>query len=245
MNRGTIGKLMLLALLGATAIGAGARTEKAAPSREEIVARAWKAMFGERSRDSIRSIYVEGYFHGATVPNRQTVRRPNLFRNETRSGVLVFDGRRAAWASRAPDDQGNPRGPELIETKYWRHFEVDIAILFPAFFDHPSELRGIETVNGSDAYKLFVSLPLGGNVTYFVDARSFLVTKRLVRWDGEGEGAEPPWENRVGDYLDCDGVRFPDGYLFQGRDGREKGYYRNVRFNVDAPDELFRIPEGL
>jgi hypothetical protein len=237
----TIGALVTLALLLLATPGAMGRSGGEGLSTNEIVGRAWKAMFGERSRDSIRSICAEGYFHGATVPNRQTVRRPNLFRNETRAGVLVFDGKRAAWASRTPDDKGNPRGPELIEAKYWRHFEVDIAIVFPAFFDHPTELRGIEAVNGSEAYKLFVSLPLGGNVTYFVDAGSFLVTKRLVDWDGNGE----EWENRIENHLDYGGIRYPDGYSYPGREGTEKGFYKNVRFNVEAPDELFRVPEGL
>lgn len=245
MKKRAIGILMMLALLrlAGPASEVSGQANKASLPKEEIVARAWKAMFGERRDADIRSVYVEGYFHGAAMPNRQTLRRPNFFRNETPSGVLVFDGKRAAWASRSPDDKGNPRGPELIEAKYWRHFEVDIAIVFPAFFDHPCELKGIEPVDGSDAYKIFVRLPLGGNVTYFVDGGSFLVTKRMVCWDGEG--AEPPWENRIDHYVEYDGIRFPDGYGFEGRKGKEKGYFKNVLFNVAAGDELFRIPEEL
>ena len=200
-------------------------------------------MFGDRKDRDIRSLYVEGYFHGKTKPSRMTLKRPNLFRNEVASGVLVFDGRRAAWAERAPDEAGKPRGPELIEPASWRHFEVDIALLFPAFFDHPAELRGIEKVNGADAYVLHVALPLGSRVTYFVDATSFLVTRRLVSWNG---GDDPtPWENVIDGWLDVGGIRFPDGYVFEGRQGREKGTYANVRFNVEPADELFVIPPGL
>jgi len=57
--------------------------------------------------------------------------------------------------------------------------------------------------------------------------------------------AEPLWENLIDGYLEYDGIRFPDGYVFAGRNGKEKGYYKNARFNVDAPDELFKIPEEL
>jgi catechol 2,3-dioxygenase-like lactoylglutathione lyase family enzyme len=171
-----------------------------------------------------------------------TVKRPNLFRNENPSGILVFDGQRAAWAKREPDEKGNPRGPELIEAKSWRHFEVDIAILFPAFFDHAAEFRGIEKVNGADAYMLHVPLPLGGSVTYFVDGKSFLVTRRLVYWDGDPKDS---WENLIEGYSDHDGIRFPDGYSFPGNKGLEKGLYKNVRFNIDPKDELFKIPEEL
>jgi hypothetical protein len=239
----TVRPLLCLMLLCAVAVAAEEPAQAKTLTREDVVARAWQAAFGERQHKDIQSVYVEGYFHGATEPNRTTVKRPNLFRNEVSEGVLVFDGKRAAWARREPDKEGKPRGPELIEPQYWRHFEVDIALLFPAIFDYPSELEGIEKVSGSDAYRLRVSLPLGGIVTYFVDATSFLVTRRLVSWDG---GPQPElWENLIDGYLEVDGIRFPDGYLFDGRKGREKGLYKNVRFNVDPKDELFAIPAGL
>jgi catechol 2,3-dioxygenase-like lactoylglutathione lyase family enzyme len=238
-----IGKRIPLLLACAIAISAMGQKGDVTLTKEVVIHKAWKAMFGDLQNQDIRSIYAEGYFHGRTVPSRITVRRPDRFRNENPAGVLVFDGRRAAWATRAPDEKGNPRGPELIEAKYWRHFEVDIAILFPAFFDHPAEFMGIEKVNGADAYKLHVPLPLGGSVTYFVDSKTFLVTRRLVSW--EGDPKEELWENLVDGYVNYDGIRFPDGYSFMGSKGREKGYYKNVRFNVEPEDGLFKIPEEL
>ena len=243
MNRTKAGKfLMPMWFACMVAINVMGQAGDATLTKDEIVGRAWKAMFGERLDKDIRSIYVEGFFHGRTVPSRMTLRRPNLFRNETPSGILVFDGKRAAWATREPDEKGNPRGPELIEPKYWRHFEVDIALLFPAFFDYPAEFMGSEKVNGTDAYKLHVALPQGGSVTYFVDRKSFLVTRRLVCWDGDPKDS---WENLLDGYTNHDGILFPDGYSFTGSKGLEKGYYKNVRFNIDPADELFRIPEGL
>lgn len=244
MNRAkAIRVLMPILLVSMIAISAPGQTAGASLTRDEIVARAWKAMFGERRSEDIRSLSLEAYYHGRAVPSRMTVRRPNLFRNENPFGVLVFDGQRAAWAKREPDDKGNPRGPELIPPAQWRHFEVDIALLFPAFFDHPAEFKGSEKVNGNDAYILYVPLPLGANVTYFVDSRSFLVTRRLVNWDGDPKAE--PWENLIEGYADVDGMRFPDGYSFTGREGREKGLYKNVRFNVSPADDLFRVPEEL
>jgi len=237
-----LGMTALLLLACLTAAGAMGQNGEADISKEDIIGKAWKAMFGELPNADIRSIYFEGYFHGSTVPSRITIKRPNLFRNEVKSGVLVFDGKRAAWARREPDPAGNPRNPELIKPEEWRHFEVDIAIAFPAFFDYPSEFKGIEKVNGADATILYVPLPLGGNVTYFVDCRSFLVVRRLVSWDGDPKDL---WENLVENYVDHDGIRFPDGYVFAGREGREKGLYKNVRFNINPGDELFRIPEEL
>jgi hypothetical protein len=236
------GKSAPLLFLCFMAMGVRAQCADAPLTAREIVGKAWKAMFGERTDKEIQSIYVEGYFHGAAVPSRMTVKRPNLFRNENRAGILVFDGRRAAWVKREPDKDGKPRDPELIQPEYWRHFEVDIAMVFPAFFEYPAELQESEMVNGADAYKLHVALPLGGSVTYFVDSKSLLVTRRLVCWDGDPKDS---WENLIDGYTNHDGILFPDGYSFTGNKGLEKGYYRNVRFNIDPKDGLFKIPEEL
>ena len=244
MNTGkAIGMLMPLLLAGMMAFPIMGQAGDSQITKEEIIAGAWKAMFGERRNQDIKSITFEGYFHGSTVPNQTTVKRPNLFRNEVPSGVLVFDGRRAAWVKRGPDKDGNPRHPELIKPADWKHFEVDIALAFPAFFDHPAEFNGVEKVNGCDAYKLAVHLPLGGNVTYFIDSKSFLVTRRLVVWDGDPRRRRGRtwWMS----YIDYDGILFPDGYVYQGREGKEKGLYKNFRVNIDPADELFQIPEEL
>jgi hypothetical protein len=229
--------LLLLALM------ASAQTGETGITKKELIAKAWKAMFGERRDADVKSLYVEGYFLGKSAPSRMIVKRPNLFRNEIQSGVLVFDGRRAAWAKREPGKNGQAQGPELLPPAHWKHFELDIALLFPAFFDHPAELQASEKVNGHDAYVLFVRLPLGASVTYFIDSQNFLITKRLARWDGDADTG--PWENVLGEYVDLDGIRYPDGYSFLGREGMEKGYYRNVRFNIDPADELFRLPAEL
>jgi len=214
-------------------------------TEEEIINKAWKAMFGELKKDEIKSIFMESYFHGRTVPRFLTIKRPNLFRNEGQDDILVFDGKRAAWAKRGPDEKGNPRGPELIDSLYWRHFDVDIAIAFPAFFDYPSELKGIKKYDCVDesSYEIYVDLPLGSNVTYFVDTKSFLVTRRLVSWEGNPD--DKLWENIITNNLDYNGILFPDGYTFEGREGEEKGYFKNVKFNTNPGDDLFKIPAEL
>jgi hypothetical protein len=79
-------------------------------------------------------------------------------------------------------------------------------------------------------------------MTYFIDAASFLITKRLVNWNGvEGED----WENLLDEYVKYDGFRFPGGYRSQGRDGMTHTVYQNVKINVNPGDELFVIPEEL
>ncbi|MFC2119402.1 hypothetical protein ACFLSY_12245 [Bacteroidota bacterium] len=212
-------------------------------TKKEIINKAWEAMFGKFKPDDIKSIYVEGFFHGRDVPTKTTIIRPNLFRNEIASGVLVFDGKQAAWVERKPDEKGNKLYPEMIESEYWRHFEVDIAVIFPAFFDFPCELRGVKKKGERKVYELYVDLPLGSNVSYFVDAETFLVTSRLVSWDGDPKAEL--WENLITKYIDYKGILFPDGYSFVGNDGKEKGFFKNVKFNFNPDKKLFEIPKGI
>ncbi|MDX1283459.1 MAG: hypothetical protein R3182_00530 [Draconibacterium sp.] len=210
---------------------------------QKIIQKSWKAMFGDLKNEDIKSIYVERYFHGSDVPDKVYVKRPNQFRNEARGNILVFDGKRAAWEKRTPDKDGNPQKPSLIEKEYWKHFEVDIAMVFPACFDYPSALEGKEKCGDGHAYKLFIQLPLGGHVTYYIDSKTFLITKYLVNWDGTS--SDDDRENIIIGYTDYDGILYPDGISFQGHDGPDNGIYKNVKFNIKPNEGIFEIPKGL
>jgi len=235
----TVVLILGLCLAAFTVLG---QAGKADISKEEIIQKAWKAMFGELKIEDVKSLYVESFSPESAVPNRMTVKRPNLFRNEVPSGILVFDGKRAAWAKQEPDEKGNPRGPELIEPASWKHFEVDIAMLFPAFFEYPSEFQGSAKFEGAEVYNFFVRLPLGGQMTYFIDAATFQIRIRHVNYNGvEGEN----WGNIMGAPLKYGGILFPDGYSYRTKTGMAKTEYRNVRINVNPAAELFEIPKEL
>lgn len=238
-----ITKILVFLLVIQTTFRSNAQEGKVTLTKDEVINRAWEAMFGKLKSADIQSIYYEAYFHGSNVPNKVYVKRPNLFRNEVSSGVLVFDGKQAAWVKRNPDKNGNPRNPEMIDTASWKHFEVDIALAFPAFFDYPSELKGIAKLKERSAYELYVELPMGGKVSYFVDTESFLVVRRLVSWSGDP--SEELWENLIDNYINYNGVLFPDGYSYMGRDGMEKGYFKDFKMNINPTDELFQIPDEL
>ena len=209
-------------------------------TKETIVTKAWEAMFGELKSEEIKSIYLESYFHGRKVPGRITFKRPNLYRNETENNVIVFDGKRAALIDKSPEKSGDPNYLEIVDSSYWCHFEVDIALIFPAFFEYPSEYKGIYRKGENESYELYVELPLGGNVSYFIDTKSFLITRRLVSWEGDPD--QDLWENLITGYIDYEGILFEKGFSFIGNDGREEGYFRNVKFDAKTEDSKFQIP---
>ena len=94
----------------------------------------------------------------------------------------------------------------------------------------------MKSVNGKKYYELYVKLPLGAWVSYFIDPGDFLIKRRLVSW--EGKPGDSGWENIIDAYIDYGGIKFPDGYRFKGRQGMEKGLYKNFKININ-PDVKF------
>ncbi len=244
MNRSRIvRKIISLITLMLLLVNAFGQNKGAQITKEEIISKAWKAMFGELKNEDIKSIYIEGYFHGRDIPNKTTVKRPNLFRNEITNSVLVFDGQRAADINKGPDKDGNPQVSEILDSPHWKHFEVDIALYMPAFFEYPAELKGIDKNEEAETYELYVELPLGGNMTYFIDTKSFLITRRLVCYSGDR--TNDLWENIITKYAEFNGVIFTSEFTYKTKEGEETAFLKNVKFNVNPADELFKIPDGL
>jgi hypothetical protein len=121
----------------------------------------------------------------------------------TRPGrfVLVFDGERAAYLKGPLRNDGSLGGPQILPDEHWPHFEIDIALYLPAFFDSPSRYTGRARVHGVDTYSLEVRLPLGGEVIYWVDSESYLPIKVAV----------PAWELEqvFGDWAPVGGFMMP------------------------------------
>ena len=112
------------------------------------------------------------------------ISRPNLVRKEWDRGVvLVSDGDRAAFLAGPRDDNGDLKGPHMIPEEDWHHFEMDIALYIPAYFEYPAELVETTEYEGHSVHRISVKLPLGGMVIYLVDGKTFLpVNIRLPSW---------------------------------------------------------------
>lgn len=235
-------KLILAPVFPAFVLLSGMNGQVPELTKEQITERAWKAMFGNLKPDEVRTIYYESYFHGREEPGRIYFKRPNLIRNESNDVILIFNGKNAAIITEA-EKGSETANTEIVDTAYWAHFEVDIALIFPAFFEYPSEYKGIDVTGDDTTYEMYVDLPLGGHVTYFIDPGSFLVKRRLVSWEGDPD--KELWENLIIGYNDYNGLLFEDGYSFIGEEGREEGYFRNVKYNSVFEKSLFKIPSEV
>jgi hypothetical protein len=104
------------------------------------------------------------------------------------------------------------------------------------------ELLGKEKIEGTDAYKLKVSLKNGDVQTIYLDADSFLEikeeTKRTVR------GSEQVMESSIGDYKEVGGIIFPFAIESgaKGSPEKQKLTITKIELNVPADDSIFKMP---
>jgi outer membrane lipoprotein-sorting protein len=109
---------------------------------------------------------------------------------------------------------------------------------------HKVQLMGKEPVEGTDAYKLQVTLKNGNTQTVYLDAEEYLEikneTKRLVR------GTETETETISGDYKEVDGVLMAfsseSGPKGSPSSAKQKFTIEKVEFNVPIPDSEFTMP---
>ncbi|HKP72238.1 MAG TPA: hypothetical protein VJT82_04825 [Pyrinomonadaceae bacterium] len=107
---------------------------------------------------------------------------------------------------------------------------------------HKVELVGKEQIEGTDAYKLKVTLK-GGDVRYlYLDADSFLEikgeSKRTIR------GTERELESASGDYKEVGGLVFPHSLEFgaKGSPQKQKLTIEKIEINPDVDDARFKMP---
>ncbi len=215
------------------------------PTAERIVARTAEAMAGAGRIEDLRTLRIRMIYPDHDYPVVSELSRPNRMRTEgVGSYVLVFDGERGAFLESPPAEDGTPQGPELIDSSYLKDLELDIAFVFPAVFDHPSEYLGSEVAEGVETHKLGVTLPLGVRMTYFIDAESYLPLKVVADITVDGTEYHP---GRVfSDYEDWGGMRYPRSVTYWWMpDEVETAVVDLVEVNVPFGEDRFSIPAGI
>ena len=203
---------------------------------EDIVARCAEAMGGDLGIQNLRTLRFE-----LSSPEREPtlweIERPNLVRKErTGEMALVFDGSRVAYVVAPPNEDGSPAEPHLVDEAHWHHFEMDIALYVPAFFEYPATYVDTATVRGSPAHLLRVDLPMGGVVVYAVDAERFLPTRISL----------PDWGYDVylGDYGAVEGFMYFHK-VWSNPDGTDETVLESLELNPNLDAGRFEIPASI
>jgi outer membrane lipoprotein-sorting protein len=220
-----------------------------AQTADEIIAKNIQARGGMdklKSVQSIKSTATMTMGPGMEAPGVLIQKRGSLARLEFTvqglTAVQAYDGKNA-W--QIMPFMGK-KDAELMSADEAKEVE-EMADLDGPMVDYKSkgnqvELLGKEKMEGTDAFKLKVSLKNGDVQTIYIDADSFLEikeeTKRTVR------GSEQVVESAIGDYKDVNGIIFPFAVEsgMKGSSQTQKLTITKVELNVPADDSIFKMP---
>ncbi|HZM70820.1 MAG TPA: hypothetical protein VFB95_10700 [Candidatus Cryosericum sp.] len=223
----------------------------AAQTVDEIIAKNIEARGGLEKMKSVQSIRLTGKMMmgpGMEAPMTLEIKRPKSLRMEFTfqgmTGVQAYDGK-SGWSI---SPFGGKKDPEPMSPDDTKEAEEEADIDGPLVDykgkGHTVELVGKEKLEGSDAYKLKVTLK-GGTVRYqYIDADSFLEirteAKRTVR------GNEMEFESTIGDYKEVGGLLIPHSIQSgaKGRPEKQNIVVEKVELNPKLDDARFKMPEA-
>jgi hypothetical protein len=219
-----------------------------AQTADDIIAKYIKTVGGMERIQAAKSLRRTGKFIGGGGFEAKVVqenKRPNMVREEFSlqgmTAINAYDGR-SGWKI---DPFGGKKDPESLSEDEMH------GILLDADFDEPLinyqqkgnkvELVGMDQVEGTDVYKLKVSLPNGDVRHYYMDTDSYvpirMEEKRLIR------GSEQEFETTLGDYKEVNGWFMPFS-IESGPKGQDKSTvtYEKIEANVNLDDRRFSKP---
>src|ERR1044071_9005747 len=240
----TMRKLFLaFACVAALAAHASAQTA------DEIVEKFIKTVGGMEKIQAVKSLRRVGKYSGGGGFEAQLVeenRRPNLVRQEFiiqgMTGVTAYDGK-TGWKIEPWNGKkdAEPLGEEEMKG-ILEDSDLDGPLVNYRQKGNKVEYVGMDQVEGTDAYKLKVTLA-NGDVRYFYMDTDYYVpikidVKRVVR------GAEREYETILGDYKEVNGWYLPHS-IESGQKGSQfkaKITYEKIEPNVTIDTARFHAP---
>lgn len=237
----------LLGLVGLVLLAVPASAQTA----DEIVARYIKAVGGIEKIQAVKTlrrsgkIVAGGGFELATI---QENKRPNMFRQEIilqgMTGVTAYNGK-TGW--KVEPFQGKKDAESLGEEEMKQVVEesdFDGPLVNYQQKGNKVEFVGTEPVEGTDAYKLKVTLANGEIRFYYMDTDYYvpikIEAKRMIR------GAEVETETSLGDYKEVNGWYLPFSIESGGKGSQFKAKltFDKIDANVPIEDSRFVAPVG-
>lgn len=220
-----------------------------AQTADEIVAKHLKAIGGVEKIKAIKTYRATGKFTGGGGFEAGMViesKRPNMVRQDFilqgMTGVSAYDGKKG-W--KIEPWQGKKDAEPLSEEELKQIVEdsdLDGPLVDYKQKGHKIELVGKEATEGTDAYKLKVTLKSGDIRHYFIDADQYVPikveSKRMIR------GTEVEIETSLGDYKEVAGVYMPYSTEFgaKGSANKAKIVFEKMEVNVPIDDSRFAQP---
>ena len=238
--------LLHIALLSLLALPLNAQTV------DEIIGKYIKTIGGMEKIQAVKSLRRSGKVIGGggfEAPVMEENKRPNMVRQEFTmqglTGITAYDGK-TGWKIQP---WGGKKDAEPLSEEEMK------GIIDDADFDGPLinyqqkgnkvEYVGMDQAEGTDAYKLKVTLASGDVRYYYMDTDYYvpikIEIKRMVR------GTELEFESYPGDYKEVDGWYLPFSMEsgVKGNPDRGKVSYEKIETNVAIDDSLYQIPKVI
>ena len=228
------------------ALAAGSATSQTA---DEIVSKYIKTVGGMDKIEAVKSIRRTGKViagGGFEIPIVEEIKRPNFVRQDITIqglvGTSAYDGK-TGWKVQPWSGKKDAEAMGEGELK---------AIIEDSDFDGPLvnykgkgnkvEYVGMDEVEGTDTYKLKITLANGETRYYYMDTDYYvpikIETKRIVR------GNEVEFETVLGDYKEVSGWYLPYSVEVGGKGSqfKQKIAYDKIEANVPIDDKRFAMP---
>ncbi len=235
--------LWLLVLTAMSAVAAGAQTA------DDIVNRYIQAIGGKAKLAAIQSVRATGRFNGGGGFEADVVdeaKRPGKVRHDFMIQGFVsttaYDGKNG-W--RVNPFGGKKDAEALGEDQLKQIMEqadIEGPLVDYVSKGHKIEFVGREDFEGSDVYKLRVTLSNGTVKHYFLDVDYYIPikveTRQIIR------GTEVETETVLGNYKQVDGVYFPFSVESGGKGDSNRSVitYSKIEVNVPVDDSRFSMP---
>ena len=220
-----------------------------AQTAEEIVAKYIKTIGGSEKIEAIKTLRRTGKFTGGggfEAGIIQENKRPEMARQEFTiqgmTGVNAYDGKTGwkiePWQGKK---DAEPLGEEELK-QIQEDADFDGPLINYQQKGNKVEFVGAEPVEGTDAFKLKVTLKNGDVRYYFMDTDYYVPikteSKRMVR------GAEREFETSLGDYKEVAGVYLPHSIEsgVKGSPNKSQITFEKIEANVALDDSRFKQP---
>ena len=221
-----------------------------AQTADELIAKYVKTIGGMEKLQAIKTIRQTGKFNGgggfeAVVDNEN--KRPNMVREEFSlqgmTAINSYDGKNG-WkinpfgGKKDAEALGDEELKAIVEDS-----DIDGPLVNYAAKGNKVEYIGKEDYEGSDVYKLKVTLKNGTVKMFFLDADYYVPLK--IETKQVNRGTENEFETILGDYKEAGGVYFPFSVETgaKGSLNRASVTYQRIEINPPIDDSRFVMPK--
>ena len=214
---------------------------------DEIISKNIETKGGLQKLKSIKSMKMTGkvFTGGFEMSMTLWAKRPNKSRMETvfqdQKTVQAYDGEKA-WqinpfmGSNEPQEIKGLQAEDLKEKA-----DFDGPLIDYKKKGHKVEFMGKEDLEGTEVYKLKVTMKSGRVVYIYLDTDSCIELKQSTTLNYQG--TEYLVETIFGDYKEVDGIMVPH-FIETKLNGQTQAriIIEKVEFNIEIDDSLFKMP---